>query len=61
MTKTEMKKIARGIAEQHFYCDDECKIVWEPFEFWEKEKLRYQVKDLAESIYNAMLRAKDSK
>jgi len=61
MTKVEMKKIARGIAEQHFYCDDECKIAWEPFEFWDKEKLRYQVKDLAESIYNAMLRARDSK
>ena len=57
MNKTEMKKIARGISEQFFYCDDECKIPWQPFEYWEKDKLRYQVKDLTDSIFNAMQRA----
>jgi hypothetical protein len=59
MNKTDMKKIARGISEQFFYCDDECEIPWEPFEYWDNEDIQAEVADLANRIFNAMQRAQN--
>lgn len=53
-TIDELKARARGIAESHFYCDDECEIPWEPFENHDKEQIDEEVNSLAESIFNAM-------
>lgn len=54
-TDEQMKARARGIAEMHFYCDEECTIPWEPFEYDEPEYIERECDSLAESIYNAML------
>jgi hypothetical protein len=54
-TNSELLAYAYGIAESHFYSDDECEIPWEPFENSEKEQIDEEVNNLAESIYNAML------
>ena len=54
-----LKARARGIAESHFYSDDECDIPWEPFENHEKEEIDQEVDDLATSILQAMLWAQE--
>ena len=54
-TKKEIKQYAKGLAEGHFYCDDECKIAYEPFEHWENAELKNECKMLALQIENAML------
>ena len=38
-TTEELKARARGIAESHFYCDDECEIPWEPFEYHDPDEI----------------------
>ena len=53
--KEQMKARAWAIAEQHFYCDDECEIAWEPFEHWDYEDLQEEVADMANRIFNAMI------
>ena len=53
-TNSQLLERAYGIAESFFYCDDECKIAWEPFEYWEQDELQQQVHDLAQSIHRAM-------
>jgi hypothetical protein len=53
--QSELLARAYGIAESHFYSDDECTVAWEPFEHWDDDELSAQVNDLAESIYQAML------
>ena len=45
---------AYGIAEGLFYCDDECQIPWEPFEYWTKKELTKEINSLSDSIYQAM-------
>jgi hypothetical protein len=54
-TKEQMNARAWGMAEAHFYCDDECEIAWEPFEHWDNEELQSEVSGLAASIFMAML------
>ena len=58
-TNSELLAHAYGIAESHFYSDDECDIPWEPFENHDKEQIDEEVNNLAESIYNAMLWAQE--
>jgi len=53
--QSELLARAYGIAESHFYSDDECTVAWEPFEHFDDDELSAQVNDLAESIYQAML------
>ena len=53
-TIDELKARARGIAESHFYSDDECDIPWEPFENSEKKEIDTEVDNLADAIFNAM-------
>lgn len=53
--KEQMKARAWGIAESHFYSDDECDFPWQPFEDWDEDKLQEQVSDLAETIFRAMV------
>lgn len=53
--QSELLARAYGIAESHFYSDDECTVAWEPFEHWDDDELSAQVNDLAESIYQSML------
>jgi hypothetical protein len=59
-TKAQLKRFARGVAESHFYCDDECTIPWEPFEHDEPEDIERECESLADSIFNAMLWAQSS-
>lgn len=59
-TKAQLKRFARGLAENHFYCDDECTIPWEPFEHDEPEYIERECESLADSIFNAMLWAQSS-
>ena len=54
-TTEELKARARGIAEAHFYCDDECDIPWEPFEYHSKEWIEEQCSILADAIERGML------
>ena len=54
-TKDEMMKRARGVAEEHFYCDDECEVVWKPFENHPKEWVAFEVDALAEIVFEAMV------
>lgn len=53
-SNSELLERAYAIAESHIYSDDECKIAWEPFEYWEQDELQQQVHDLAQSILRAM-------
>jgi hypothetical protein len=53
--QSELLARAYGIAESHFYSDDECTVAWQPFEDFDDDELSAQVNDLAESIYQAML------
>lgn len=53
-TNSQLLERAYGIAESFIYCDDECDIPWEPFEYWEQDELQQQVHDLAQSILLAM-------
>lgn len=53
-SNSQLLERAYAIAESHFYCDDECKIAWEPFEYWEQDELQEQVHELAQSILLAM-------
>jgi hypothetical protein len=57
-TKEKMKEWAWGIAQDFFYSDDECEVPWEPFEHFNDDELLEQVKQLAETIFNAMVRAR---
>jgi hypothetical protein len=54
-TKEQMNARAWGIAEAHFYSDDECEVPWQPFEDYDSEELLEQVKQLAETIITAMI------
>ena len=54
-TKEKMEALAWGIAESHFYSDDECQVPWEPFEDWDEDDITEQVADLALVIFNAMV------
>jgi hypothetical protein len=60
LTNEEMKKRAWAIAESHFYSDDECDSIWEPLEDVDENVIRDLMIDVAESIYHAMLWARDS-
>lgn len=60
LTNEEMKKRALAIAESHFYSDDECDSIWEPLEDVDENVIRDLMIDVAESIYHAMLWARDS-
>jgi hypothetical protein len=54
--KEQMKARAYGIAESHFYCDDDdCQTAWEPFEDWSHEDIQEQVHNLAQIIFESML------
>lgn len=53
--QSELLARAYGIAESHFFSDDECTVAWQPFEDFNDDELSAQVNDLAESIYQAML------
>jgi hypothetical protein len=53
-TNSELLERAYGIAEAHFYSDDECEIAWEPFEDFSDEDLKDQLHDLAQVILHAM-------
>lgn len=60
LTNDELKKRAQGIAESHFYSDDDCDYPWEPFEDWPDEDIKEQVEDMAKTIFIALLWARDS-
>lgn len=53
-TNSQLLERAYGIAEAHFYSDDECEIPWEPFEDYDKEEIQEQLHDLAQTILSAM-------
>ena len=53
--QSELLARAYGIAESHFYSDDDCTIAWEPLEHLDDDELSALVNDLAESIYQSML------
>ena len=53
--QSELLARAYGIAESHFFSDDECQIAWQPFEDFDDDELSALVNDLAESIYQSML------
>jgi len=59
LTNEEMKKRAYAIAESHFYSDDECEDIWEPLEDVDENIIADLVCDVAESIYHAMLWARE--
>lgn len=59
LTNEEMKKRAYAIAESHFYSDDECEHIWEPLEDVDENIIADLVCDVAESIYRAMLWARE--
>jgi hypothetical protein len=49
-SNSELLERAYGIAEMHFYSDDECECPWEPYEHMEPEELQEHVHDLAQTI-----------
>ena len=53
-TDSALRIRARAIAESHFYSDDECEVVWQPFEDYPDAWIREQVRDLEKTIYNAL-------
>ncbi len=59
-TKEQLKARAWGIAEAHFYSDDDCEYAWQPFETWDKEDIDEQIDDLANTIFNAMVWAQEN-
>lgn len=60
LTNEALKVRARAIAESHFYSDDDCDYLWEPFEDWLDEDIKEQVEDMAQSIFISLLWARDS-
>ena len=52
-TKKEMKIYARGLAEAHFYSDEDT--LWEPFEKWSEDDIEDEIDALAGAVYRAML------
>jgi hypothetical protein len=54
-TNSQLLERAYGIAEDFFYCDDECEVPWEPFEDYEKEEIQEQLHELAQTILQAMI------
>jgi hypothetical protein len=60
LTNEALKTRARAIAEMHFYSDDECEVPWEPFEDWPDDEIQEQVADMAQTIFMALLWARDS-
>jgi len=59
-TNSQLLERAYGIAESHFYADDDCQIAWEPFEDWEQDELQDQVHELAQTILLAMQWSQDN-
>jgi hypothetical protein len=59
-TNEALKARARAIVEMNFYSDDECEHIWEPFEDVDEEAIHYLMKDLEESILQAMLWAQET-
>lgn len=55
ITKTELRKHARGIAEGFFYSDDECDTPWQPFENQPTTWVKEQCRDLEQTVYHALL------
>lgn len=53
ITKTELRKHARGVAENFFYADDN--EPWEPFEDQPKSWVRDQCRELEQTIYHSLL------
>jgi hypothetical protein len=60
MTKKELRKIANGIAESHFYSDDDCKTAWEPFEDYSSQWIKENCKQLADTIYFNLVRIQET-
>jgi hypothetical protein len=58
-TKDEMMKYARGFAESHFYSDEDCEVVWQPFEDYPEEWMVGEVDALADAMFRAMLWARE--
>jgi hypothetical protein len=54
-TTAELRDRAQAIAESHFYCDEDCEIAWQPFEYWPDEDLIEACDSLTDSVYRAML------
>lgn len=59
-SKEQLKRRAIGIAEGFFYCDDECRIPWEPFENWPRSEVKEEARNLSELIYKSMLWAQEA-
>lgn len=55
MTKTELRKHARGVAQGFFYSDDQCDLPWEPFENYPDLWVKEQCRDLEQTVYHALL------
>jgi hypothetical protein len=58
-TKDEMEAYARGFAESHFYSDEACEVVWQPFEDYPEEWMAGEVDALADAMVRAMLWVQD--
>ena len=56
-TKEEMEAYARGLAETHFYSDDDTP--WEPFEHWDEADIEEEIDNLAVAVYRAMIWAQE--
>ena len=56
-TNEEIKQYARGLAEAHFYSDDDTP--WEPFENWDEDDIEEEIDNLAVAVYRAMLWAQE--
>ena len=55
-SKNAIKKYAHGLAEGHFYSDDN--VPWQPFEDQDEEWLHEHVEYLAHAVERAMLWAR---
>lgn len=53
-TKEELSVRAWGIAESHFFSDDECEVPWQPFEHFDDNELQGHVSALAGAIFFAL-------
>jgi hypothetical protein len=60
MTKKELRKIAKGIAESHFYSDDDCVEPWSPFEDYSRQWIKQNCKDLENTIYFNLVRIQET-
>lgn len=58
-TKTEIRKRARAIAEMHYYADVDGRQLWEPFEHYQKEWIREEIKNMSEMLARNMLWAQE--